>query len=199
MRPKFKVLKLDISFDLGLWINLDMNLDKKHYKNLNKLTPEQCLELHRKEFAEGKTNYNGIFNFIEECSNPGFPEREGLQYLIRVTKQEKEEDGTKKDEGYWKSYHCYYFQLGRWWKYIKPKTIFTDICVPQIMNHYDYLKYKKSRLSLKFLSEKSLRDYKYFSQLDNLNEIGRNVQRNRLRAAKLLGKKYFYGKSKKSP
>lgn len=125
---------------------------------------------------------NGPLEYIEECGDMPFPAREGVKYCVRL--------GGKPKDGHYRPYACYCYQLGRWFKYKKTQYLFNDVYVPQIMSRYDYEKYLAP---LKFLSKKAYEDWIFHQREKELESVGRNARKCRVR---LLG---FTKKKKQKP
>lgn len=158
-RPRFKVIELD------WYCNFQKSISFRLYQDA---TEQQAYEICKEEYEdENKVRfYDGPFRYIEECEDPGFPPRYNLKYCIRTNKKCISE--------HYKPYECYCYQVGRWWKYKEHQSLFTEIYVPQMMSHYEYLKIKVPR---KFLSADAYNDWVFHNRHQELRAAGRNIQK----------------------
>jgi hypothetical protein len=152
----FKVIELDRYCDFERFT--------ASYPNINtQASMEKKFEFIQRLHEQGKEN---PLTYIEECNDLGFPPRKGIKYCIAA------KNGKVKNR-YYKPYHCFCYQMGKWWQYKEIQYIFTDLYVPQIMSHYDFYNYKSS---LRFLSNDAHFDWQFHRHAHELRAVARNVE-----------------------
>lgn len=108
-------------------------------------------------------------DYVFEVINPGFPPRKNIKYCVRLN--------DYPESIHYKAYDCYCWIGKKWFKFKKPQYLFTDIHVPQVMSHYEYLRYKSP---LKLLSKQALTDWHFHEQSAGLRKTVRGVQKEML-------------------
>lgn len=185
-RPRFKVLPLDWGYDFHFDMFFDLGKDK--------WTEEECYKYELDLYDKEGDDYDGPLRYLERCSpfqeeclNKTFPKRKGIMYCVRDLF-----NGYQNPNVVWKPYTCYCYQVGMWWKFKQPQTIFTDLYVPR-MSQYEFDKltthsnrynYMGLIVPYEYLNEKAKMDVQYYRHAAELRNISRSMAKHFLRIDK---------------
>lgn len=160
-RPKVKIKELEWYADFS---SIMHQIPLEEGEEL--MTPEECYEIELKWQKKEGRNYDGPLRYIYPCIDTGLPKKEGVMFCYRLRADKKNE--------YWKSYECYCYQIGQWWKFKGTiDTLNSDFYVPQFISEYDYDNLKIN--SHRILNEKAKNDVYHHRHQKELRKLGRDM------------------------
>jgi hypothetical protein len=128
--------------------------------------------------------------YLEECENPGLPERENIYFCVRVFADKR----IKEKENYHraKAYQCYSFQENKWWK-----TNYIEFLIELHVPKMSLRQYLSSGAAYRFMTPEYQRDCDYWRNFLQSNSLKSKIEA--FRFFKEIGLKRKALKSKNIP